>query len=259
MKLLVNAERPNSPARCREIRERLANFATGRLRPTATGEVQGHLLDCQECSLALSEMLLEQVATGAIPMRALPNPPPVELYARYVRDGHTRFGTWWSTVHAGVHAARVEERRKWARRLEEIRVGIGLLVDAQGPGAAGGVRTRGAVRTRSAPPPRPLLAAEVLTPAGAPAGTVSFQIVSAPAITAAGHFRARFRTSTPVHDGRQVVCTILISTTDAVSFSGTLARLPDQIASEVHIDEEGFSGPTRDIPLPLVKLTIVAG
>ena len=137
--------RPSIGARCREIRERLADFATDRLDAMATGEVQGHLLSCQACSKAFGELLMEEVASGTVPLRTPPHLPPLEWYDTYLHAGRGRFGTFWKSVRDAREAAD-GQAREWARtRAEEIARALDLLLPPA-PLAPATMRARGALR-----------------------------------------------------------------------------------------------------------------
>lgn len=262
MKSVMPSGRSPVDARCREIRERLADFAADRLGPTATGEVQGHLLDCQACSEVFGELLLAEVESGAIPLLTPPVVPPLELYDRYLRSSHSRFGTLWTSVRGALKSKDVE-LREWARsQMDQIRRGIDALALSSGPlpaavrtrGAA--VRTRGTVRRES---PTHLMA-DVLSAEGEPTGArVAFRVQSAPAITADGRFAATLRTDSAEYDDRLVICTMALPDAPRVSFGGALQPVPGEAVREVRIDEVGVPGPARAIPLQHVTLAIVAG
>ena len=245
-------------ARCREMRARLADFAANRLGPTATGEVQGHLLDCQACSEVLAELLLAEVESGAVPLRTPPVVPPLELFDRYLRWGDGRLGTLWTAVRTALESADAE-LRAWARsELEQFRRGVEALSAGALPGA---VRTRGAIRVRGAVrgTSSDRLKAHVLTRAGKPTeARVAFRVQSAPAITPDGRFAAAFRTDSAAYDGRLVVCTVALPRAPRVSFGGALQPVPGEAVREVRIDEAGVPGGARVIPIEHVSLAIVA-
>ena len=254
MKILVSSKRQSIATRCREIRERLDDFAARRLGPTATGEVQGHLLDCQACSEALGELLLEQIDRGALPLLTPPKVPPQALYARYLRG--SRVGTLWSAVRDALGAPDVN-LREWAEtKIQEIRVGFEELV-APPVRLRGAVRTRGAVVARSSSPPPSKVSADVLTAAGESSGTtVVFDVDTPPAINADRVFALELSTDAGEYDGRRVVCTIAFSRTGPVSFEGTVTRIEAQARRVVVFKEDGVPGRACRIPMRLVTLSI---
>jgi hypothetical protein len=275
--------RPVAP-RCAQIRDRLPGFAANQLGPTAEGEVQGHLLDCQSCSEVFSEFLLEQVESGALPLLTSPIVPSSELYDRYLRARHG--STMWCAVRDALRDA---GRRDWAAtRIEEIRVGFELLTKP--------ARRRGAVRTRSAatrravtPSPEPLrnrnltdqvkfrgsqvnyngprplgaggplehVTADVLKPTGEPSGSVvAFEVRTPPEITGEGRFRFALSTNAADHDGQRVVCTIVLADTEPVSFEAIIAGREGHDEHAVVFDEHGLPGSGCRIPIDRVKLAI---
>lgn len=253
--------RPSIGARCREIRERLPDFATDRLDATATGEVQGHLLSCQACSKAFGELLMEKVASGTVPLRTPPHLPPLEWYDTYLHARRGRFGTFWKSVRDALEPAN-PQAREWARtRAEEIARALDLLVPPA-PLAPATMRARGGLRPHGAARAEPTstVVADVLLFSGESTDTtVCFAIDKPPRITRDGRFGICLQTDAAGFDGRLVICTIMLPATEAVSFGGTVTRRPQEELREVRIDEAGVPGPAREIPLKHVKLAIITG
>mgnify|MGYP001428861554 CR=1 FL=1 len=251
--------------RCLEIRPKLVDFAADRLGPTATGEVQAHLLSCQRCSDLFGEILLEEVESGAVPLLTPPRIPPFEWYDAYMRAGSTRFGVFWKSVRDGLQATD-ETIRKWASETrDEIAQAIDALVT---PGASPtAVRTRGAVRVRgtavrsgvrrgSAEAPS-TIAAEVVSGGHSTGEVVRFDVSEPPRITPEGRFSFGLTTRDDEHDDDLVICTVGRSAANAVSFWGAITPVSGQSQREVRIEEAGVPGREQTIPLDRVSLAVI--
>lgn len=243
MKTSVSSfHQPASP-RCAEIRKYLEDFAAKRLGPTARGAVQGHLLGCDACSDALAELLMDKVEDGSLPMLTPPPIPPPAVYEAYLRA--RRPGSSWRAV---LEAMLDPGSSAWASdRINEIRAGFALLMNP--------LPTRGAMRTRGSVVRPPGLVANVLTPTGEPTGaTVTFRVVTPPAVTIEGRFRLVALTDDVAYEGRRVVCTIALPPAEPLSFDGTLARGDAPGPAVLAFDEEGL--PARNCSIPLDRVTL---
>jgi hypothetical protein len=261
MKSSMSRDRSSIGARCGEIRERFLDFATDRLDAMATGEVQGHLLSCQACSKAFGDLLMEGVSNGSVPLRTLPRLPPLARWDKYLSAGSGRFGTLWKSVRDALEAADARAREQARTRAEEIGRALDLLVPPA-PLDPATVRARGALRVGKAAlvGSTSTAVADVLLFSGESTGmTVRFAVDKPPRITRDGHFGVCLRTDACGFDGHVVICTITLPATEAVSFDGTVTRLPREGLREVRIDEAGVPGPAREIPLKHLTLAIITG
>src|SRR5688572_23307611 len=84
-------------ARCREIQERLPGFLEGSLGRSETGEVQGHVLTCDECAAAYGDLLMRRVS-GSSPPETPPFLPSGGLYTAYLRQRRGRAGVPWQSI-----------------------------------------------------------------------------------------------------------------------------------------------------------------
>lgn len=235
-------------ARCAAMRERLEDFAAGRLGPQASGEVKGHLLHCEECAEVFGKMLMEQVATGALPELTPPSLPPQSLYDRYLRARRPE-SSWRIVLNALRDAA---SRESVAARLEEIRAGFELFAN---PLYATSTSTRG---PRQGDAPQNQLEAEVLTPTGEPSGTtVAFRVRAVPRITGESHFIMTLATASREYDGHVVVCTVTLPKGQAVSFDAPIERAAQDEERIVTFDAPELPISNCRIPLDRVSLTIV--
>lgn len=251
-KTFVSSDRHSIAQRCGEIRERLDDFANDRLGPMATGEVRGHLLGCQACSEVFGEQLLEAVERGEIPLMTPPSVPPIELLERYLLGPADPS---WKVVRARLHDVDAKAREWAARRMEEIRVGFQQLV-APPVLTRGAIRTRGAVRGRGSPPPA-TMRAKVMAPGGASTATVvAFDVRTPPGITADGRFTLEMWTDASKYDGRRLVCTIALPSTEPLSFEGTVTPVEGEARRRVLIEEASVPGPALLIPMDAVTLAI---
>lgn len=254
-------------ARCLEIKERLRDFADERLGPTATGEVQGHLLSCEECSEAFGDLLMEDVESGAVPLLTPPTIPPIEWYDAYMRAESKQFGVFWKSVRGTLQAAD-ENLRQWAdEKRHAITRALDDLVNPDPFGTPaltrGAIRVRGAVRTRGAaqpqPQPPPQQPAEVISRDGVPTGSVAvFTVTGPPRITRERRFRLDLSTEEDAHDDRLVICTISGSGGATVSFTGTMTHRAGERLREVHFDEADVPGAARTLPLERISLSVLA-
>lgn len=251
--------------RCSEVRQRLADFAADRLGPTATGEVQVHLLTCDDCSEALTQLLAEEVAGSAVPPLTPPFIPPPEWYDSYMRNGSSRFGTFWKSVRNGLQA--VDERvRDWAREARGEVAGVlealaGSNTRLSPVATRGGGRVRSAEATRTGIQPSSsgipaTLFAEVVREEEETGETVSFAIFEPPRI-AGRHFRVHLTTVDRAHDNATLICTVGRGG-GAVSFSGAITVGADASLREVRINEPDVPGPAGLIPLEYVTLSLVS-
>jgi hypothetical protein len=246
------------PVRCQETRQRLVDFAANRLGPTATGEVQAHLLSCQSCSEAFGDLLMEEVESGDVPLLTPPQIPPVEWYDAYMRVGSGRFGTFWKSIRDAQFAAG-EELGEWAqKKLDEIAQALNALA----PPAPLPIRVRGAVRTRGAvtrtPQPLAGITAAVVSAEGDPTGVeIHFKVTEPARVTDDGHFSLTLSTDDDRHDDRLVICTLALPGATSVSFAGSVARRADERSREVRIDEAGVPGPGRDIPAKHLSVAVL--
>lgn len=251
----VSAEQQPVSTRCAAIRQRLEDFAAGRLGPQARGEVQGHLLDCEGCAEAFGMMLVEQVESGVLPELEPPTVPPPSLYDRYLQARRPE-SSWRALLDAAHDRARTATAAQVAKakaRLDEIRAGFEAL--ALDTVAVRGSATRGSMRGG---PPREV-SADVLTPAGAPSGeTVVFEVGAEPRITTDHRFEMTLSTSTAGYDGRIVICTIALPDGDAVSFEAAIepAAKAGSPGDEwiARFDEERL--PIADYKMPLWRLSL---
>jgi hypothetical protein len=250
------------PARCREIRDRLRDFAANRLGPTPTGEVQAHLLSCDSCAEAFGELLMDEVESGAVPLLTPPRMPPLELYDAYMRAGSGRFGTFWKSIKDATEAAD-NSVQQWAKqKLDEIAAALDALtpgepapVKVRGAIATGAIRTRGAVSRK---PQSPGLSATVLSDEGQSShARIHFTIDEPARLTTNGRFTLALSTDDTGHDDRVVICTLALPTGVTVSFAGTITRRPGQQSREVRIDEAGVPGAARSIPLEHLSLAVL--
>ncbi len=235
------------PARCSQIRERLADLAAGRLGPQARGEVRGHLLDCDDCSAAFSAMVIEQIESGEQPLLVPPSMPPVSVYGDYVRA--RRQNPSWRALLDALREAAIPE---WATaRLEELRVGFELLlnpVQVRGP-----VRTRGSRGSSS----RKRLIADLVDASGEPTGaTVTFELRTGPQITADSRFVMTLASETPGYDGRTVICVVALPNIDPVSFEAVITPTGDGEERLARFDEERLPIASCEIPTDLITLAI---
>jgi hypothetical protein len=230
------------------MRERLEDFAAGRLGPQAKGEVQGHLLHCEECADVFGKLLMEQVASGALPELAPPSLPPQSLYDRYLRA--RRPASSWRIVLDALRDA--ASRESVAARLEEIRAGFELFAN---PLYATGMSTRGSPQSDT---PRNQIEAEVLLPTGEPSGTtVTFRVSALPRITGESHFVMTLATAAREYDGHVVVCTVTLPKGEAVSFDAPIERTGQHEERTVGFDAPELPISNCRIPLDRVSLAIV--
>jgi hypothetical protein len=264
--IIMNTNRRPPVARCTEIREKLPDFAADRLGPTATGEVQGHLLSCQACSEVFGDLVMEEVESGAVPLLTPPRIPPIEWYDAYMRAGSGRFGTFWKSVGDALQATDAGVRAWASARRDEIAQAIEALADPDPFGGAirtrGAVRARGAVRTRGAVTPPSRLpggtTAEVVSAAGRPTGAVvRFSIDEQAHVTRDRRFCLRLSTDDDAHDGHIVICTLTLPGGATVSFAGTVTPRPGGRLREVRIDEAGVPASARTVPPDRVALAVI--
>jgi hypothetical protein len=269
----MHSSRRPVAARCLEIRERLRDFAAERLGPTATGEVQGHLLSCQDCSEVFGEILQEEVDSGAVPLLTPPWMPPISWYDDYMRVGSSSFGTFWTSIRNAVQAADAKLQNWGNNQIAQLAAGLQALAPV-----GGAVRTRGAVRVRgaairtltlggsAAPPASPdEISAEVISAAGESTGEgVRFAIAEGARITNAHRFTLKLTTGNTTYDSEQVICTVSLPKPPSrpegtkVSFVGTITHREGQTLREVRIDEPDVPGPARIIPRERITLTVIA-
>jgi hypothetical protein len=250
--MTMDTSRPPLSARCLEIRARFAGFAADRLGPTATREVQGHLLSCTGCSEAFGERLLEDVEGGTVPLLSPPRIPPLEWYDAHWRVRSGRFGTFWNLVRDGLDSGDAQ-LREWARATRDD---IGQALDALTSPVPRRVpvKTRGAVRDQERQ-----ATAEVVSPEGVAHGaTVRFTLADPAQITPHGHFCVALSTNAVTHDGRLVICTLALTGGRRLSFAGSIAQRPAASARHVRIDEPGVPGPVGSIPPEYVKFAVIA-
>jgi hypothetical protein len=230
------------------MRERLEDFAAGRLGPQATGEVQGHLLECQECAELFGTLLMAQVVSGDLPELTPPNLPPQSLYERYLRARRPT-SSWRLLLEALSDAA---SRERTAARLEEIRAGFELFAHPLYAGGAQRMRGGpGAARSNQ-------LTADVLTPAGEPSGaTVNFDIESDPRITGDSHFVMTLSIASSEYDGRVVVCSIALPAGEAVSFEAVVERRAEGDVRIVRFDVADLPISHARIPVNRVSLAML--
>ena len=249
MKSVVNSGHPIMSPRCTEIRGLLEDFAAERLGPVARGSVQAHLLTCDPCSDVFAELLVTQVEDGTLPLLTPPDLPSSAVYDTYLRARRPS-SSWRAVLDAMVDPA----ARDWAAaRIEEIRAGFALFTDP--------VATRGAIRTRGAVTKSAgvhgSLAANVLTPAGEPSGTVvTFRVRTLPAITTDGRFGFAIVTDDAAYDGRRVLCAIALPNGQPLSFESTLVRRGGHGAATALFDEHNLPAGRCSIPMTSVTVTI---
>ena len=230
------------------MRERLEDFAAGRLGPQASGEVQGHLLDCQDCGEVFSAMLMDQVATGALPELTPPSMPPQSVYDGYLRA--RRPESSWRLLLDTLRDA--TSRESVAARIDAIRAGFELFAN---PLHGGTVPVRGDTPGSRAAPSE--LSAEVLTPTGEPSGTsVKFDVRAAPRITSKRRFHMTLATTSADYDGRAVVCTVTLPSGESVSFDTVIERVPQGAERIATFDAAELPISNVRIPLDAVSLTI---
>ena len=249
-------------ARCQDIRKRFAEFASGQLKPTAAGEVQGHLLSCDACSELFGEQLMEDIARGAVPLLTPPQIPPVEWYDAYMRAGSPRFGTFWKSVR---DALQHQDRglREWARtKRDEVHAGFALMTARPST-----VRTRGAIHVRGTgngladirKGSSPGIRAEVVSASEEATGVlVEFAVEEPPSISSDEHFRLRLSTGDRDYDDALVICTVRLREPDAISFVGMLTPNVADDRRHVHIDERPVPGPPLAIPLDRMTVAVLA-
>jgi len=257
----MKTEQATSDPRCPEIRQLLPAFMQDRLGIVATGEMQGHLLTCEECSEAYGELLLEEAVSdlGSLrPPRGARQLPPASLYDNYLRARSGQFGqlgTMWSSLRDARESADTGERERARARMEQIGRALCLLVL---PAVV--VHRQRAVRTRGNGPGRgrAALSADVLSAAWEPTGeTASFIVEEPPKLSAAGHFRLRLRTEDAGYEGCTVICSVRLPEPLTVSFSAKVERVAGEEAWSVLIDEEAFAHSPGEIPLEAIKLSLV--
>ncbi len=252
----------NLEPRCREIQTRLPDFLRGGLGAVATGEVQGHLLTCQSCSEVYGELIMEEVESGAVPLRAAPRIPSPDLYGSYLRVRGGRLGMLWEALGDALKSPDVNVK-DWAQeQVEKIGEALrrSLIPFSSPPPAFAHVATRGAVRTRGGvgKQSRADLKADVLSADLEPAGeTVDFIVEEAPRVSADGRFQLRLRTQVAGYEGHTVFCSVALPEMPAISFSGELRSASEAGAWVVEIDEEVMKGVAGVVPLSQVKLALV--
>ncbi len=261
----MRTDRRPAKTRCDETRARLTDFAANRLGATAAGLVQAHLLSCDDCSEVFSDLLMQEIDSGAVELLTPAFEPPVGVYDAYAQHQAARRLVWWAPVLEALQAAD-EHVRQWAR---EQHAAVATLIEGlkepplfSAPAAPGGAwRAHGAIRSAgSGPSPAPhRLSAAVVKADGTPTGAVvEFSLTSPPRVTSDGHFRLDLATDDADHDGCRVDCTLTGDGPVAVAFRGTITSRPGQRARELHIDEVELPKVSRHISPDRVSLSVIA-
>ncbi len=251
----------NLEPRCREIQPRLPDFLRWGLGAVATGEVQGHLLTCQPCSEVYGELIMEEVESGAVPLRTAPRVPSPDWYSSYLSVRGGRLGMLWEALGDALKSPDVNVKDWAEEQMEKVGEALRQLLTpfSSPPPAFAHVATRGAVRTRgsAAKKSRANLEADVLSADLEPTGeTVAFTVEEAPRVSIDGRFQLQLRTQTAGYEGYTVFCSLALAEAPAISFSGKLRSASEAGAWVVEIDEEVMKGVAGLVPLRLVKLAL---
>jgi hypothetical protein len=240
--------------RCREIHERLTDFMNERLGVIETGEVQGHLLTCDDCNLVYWDLIEREVASQPALLRPLPESvevPPMEWYDAYLRERSGWGGVLWDALRKSLEDADAAVRN-WATEQTQ-KVGDALQNIVNPMLQPDVVRVRGAVRTRGGVKIEPIRA-EVLSAVWEPTGeTVSFEVEDLPHVTLEGRFRVTLKTKATGYDGCAVLCSVALPEMMPISFKGTLQR------GKAAIDEAGVPCAEGVIEMKEIKVAVVRG
>jgi hypothetical protein len=265
-----------SPLSCTQVRQWLAAWVRDALDVEQADEIRDHVLVCDTCLLAFTEVVEHQVDTGAIPLQAWPSalplppqdlfattaapvPPPVAAVATALAAVSETFGIVWDNVkqaaHAGLaeaQAALVEGRRClegarafWRQmfpELQEAHLGA-AAAPMMGADVSG-------------------LTAEVVDETWQPQGrVVPFTIATPggwPVLTADGRFTLTVQTPETQWHGAEVVCTLVLVETRRLSFTSVVRPAPTGAGGEVRFTAtELLQGPADVlIPLEFVQLVL---
>lgn len=235
---------------CRGIRARLVDYLNNRLGLIATGEVEGHMLGCQGCSVAYSDLILEEIDNGREPLREPPFVPPIKWYDDYLKQRANRFGVFWDSIKEAMKSADAKVKKLAGDQLEQLSESMrGFMI--QPTLATRGAQTGGPVRVRGADS----IDAEVISSTeGSSRAGVTFTVLELPRIVK-GRLYIRLQTDAG-REGQSLICTLLVDRKPAVSFKAPLEQTPGEAFWNVDISEE-VPWDAGHIPSGNVKLTVV--
>jgi len=206
--------------KCEQVQKLFDDLLHERLDPVLRGRVQGHLLLCDECSIALMLRTRQAVDSGEIVIQV---PPPPDL----------------SFIDEQLQAERLGVI--WKEKLPEMQMKVLMLalVAAVKHWTEMPYRQRGpVVRTRGGTVPT--CEAMVLDVLYQPSGNVSLTVHEPPQITEEGHLTARFATEEMSYEGWTLALTLELPEGEKLTALGKLKKSERGGGLEAHIDEKGF-------------------
>lgn len=265
------------PMNCEQARALFADLIAERLDAERRGRVRGHLLACEECSVAFAEALDAALASGSLPHPAVPPLPiPVSLLpseAGLTGFGEVRGGLWeamkqWASAAARLPsgAAQViggqaaEMGQSIAAAQERLAI---LLRRLQGSyalwgldfGFAGGMGPN--LGTLSGE----TVHVQHLDETGHATGEVTSldlqkDIEDGPRITADGRFHLIVSSDDARWTGRRMICVLQLVEGDAVRFESVVQPTPDEKRWRADFRAEGLPRAEKEVAIPFDFVTL---
>lgn len=266
-----------APMTCEQAHGLFTALLKETLEAELGGRLEGHLLACEECSVALAEAIDRAFAPGAFPSSAVPPlPAPVTAVAGVApaaARGHQmapalegledaaarspalreRFGLLWEAVK---QAAR-REKHAWAeaalaegRHCLEGAMALWRLMFPELQGAHVGAAAAPMMGADA-----PGLTAEVVDETWQPQGRVVPLTIATPGgrpiLTADGRFTLTVQTPETQWHGAQVVCTLVLVEARRISFASVVQPAPTGSGGEARFAATELPQGPADVPIPL--------
>jgi hypothetical protein len=250
---------------CDQARALFADLIAERLDAERRGRVRGHLLACEECSVAFAEALDGALASGSLPHPAVPPLPiPVSLLppeAGLSGFGEVRGGLWeavkqWASAAAGTpldagraiqgQAAEIgrsftKARARFANLLRRLQgsyalwgLDFGVTGPVMGPGLGGNT-----------------VHVQHLDERGHSSAQGMASVEDGPKITPGGRFHLVVHSDDARWSGRRMICSLQLVEGDAVRFE--CDAQPTLVEKRWRADfvAEGLPAVDKDVAVPL--------
>lgn len=271
------------PMTCQQVRGLFANLLTEKLDAERRGRVEGHLLACEECSVAFAEEIDQALARGDLPQ---PAGPPLSmpgvlmdvsgsgvvkawLWEVVKREGKAVLevaqGAVATTKALGAGVAEVGRRKEAKQLLENLRYWLQSSflqwqsADEPEPMPAMGVR---AVRARGGRAvARAVIQIRHLNEAWEPTDAeLVGEVEQGPVFTADSKFFFTVTSDDKRLEGQRLICTIRLVEDQAIRFETDVQFTSDRTRWRAEFRAEELPTAAEDmlVPLERVELYLVA-
>jgi hypothetical protein len=256
------------PMTCQQIRGLFADLLAGNLDVERQGRVEGHLLACEECSVAFAEEIDRAFVRGVLPQAAVPPVPiPLPLVFPHPQDLFGRGvvkAPRWDAVKRAASAALGVAQRTGAATVEVAGEGVKeLLVNLErrlqgsfplwqlASAPAGGLGLEPSMGGGGT------VLVQHLNETWEPAGTDSVvDVEEGPVVTAGGEFRFTVTSEDARLAGQRLICTVQLVEGEAIRFESDIHPTPDGKQWRAEFRADGLPAAEEDVSIPLDAVSL---